>query len=227
MTSRIGRALPAALLLAACSAESYRRDADEQTYAVVREKQRAALGEERPFTIEPEEDSLRETVLGPRPDPVPPGPRSPVATEPLRLTLGKALEIAAENSREFQTEKERVYRAALDLTGSRHVFESRYFGIVSGDASSDGFSSADEKQASQSSSLGFTRLLKRGGSIALTIGNNLSRIFTGTNPTVLTTFTSLTIDLPLLRGAGRDVAEEDLRQDERDTLYAVRQFEQF
>ncbi|HET6204476.1 MAG TPA: TolC family protein [Planctomycetota bacterium] len=226
MASRIPRIVSLALL-AGCTAEGYRRQADEATLGVVREKQREALGAERPFTIEPKQGSLREQVLGPRTDPVPPGPRSPVATEPLALTLATALEIAAENSRGFQDEKEKVYRAALDLTGARHNFESRYFGTVSGDSASSGLHRADTKSASQSSNLGFTRMLKTGGSVVLAIGNNLSRVFTGTNPTNFSTFYSLAISLPLLRNAGRDVAEEDLRQAERDALYAVRTFEQF
>ncbi len=229
MNSRISRILPlAAALFTACTAEGYRREADDATYGVIREKQWEALGAEQPFTIEPKEGSLREQVLGPRSDPVPPGPRAPVVTEPLELTLGKALEIAAENSREFQTEKEKVFRAALALTGERHTFESRYFGLVSGDyQATEGSTRFDEKSGSQSSSFGFTRLLKTGGSLALAIGNDLSRIFTGTNGTSFTTFYSLAISIPLLRGAGRDVAEEDLRQAERDALYAVRDFEQF
>ncbi len=229
MNPRIWRILPlAATLLAACTAEGYRREADDATYAVVREKQWEALGEEQPFTIEPREDSLRTQVIGPRTDPVPPGPRSPVVAEPLRLTLAKALEIAAENSREYQTEKEKVYRAALALTGERHTFESRYFGLVSGEYdATEGSTRSDEKSGSQSSSLGFTRLLKTGGSVALAIGNDLTRIFTGTNRTSSTTFYTLAIAIPLLRDAGRDVATEDLRQAERDALYAVRDFEQF
>ncbi|MGH7151603.1 MAG: hypothetical protein ACREIU_12935, partial [Planctomycetota bacterium] len=176
MTSRIARILPlAAALFTACTAEGYRREADEAAYGVVREKQLEALGEEQPFTIEPKEGSLREQVLGPRTDPVPPGPRSPVVAEPLQLTLAKALEIAAENSREFQTQKETVYRAALALTRERHTFESRYFGTVEGGASSSGLHQADTKTGTQSSNLGFTRLLKTGGSLALSIGNFLTR----------------------------------------------------
>ncbi len=228
MTPRISRILPlAAALLTACTAEGYRRDADEAAYGVVREKQREALGEEQPFTIEPKEGSLREQVLGPRTDPVPPGPRSPVVAEPLALTLAKALEIAAENSRAYQTEKERVYRAALDLTEERHTFESRYFGLVSGDVSSTGLHNEDTKTGSQSSDLGFTRLLKTGGSLALSIGNFLSRELTSSGISAYSTFYNLTVSLPILRGAGRDVAEEGLRQVERDALYAVRTFEQF
>ena len=40
------------VLLPGCSSEHYRQEADEESYAIVAEKQKRVLGESRPFTIE-------------------------------------------------------------------------------------------------------------------------------------------------------------------------------
>ena len=224
------RFVVASLLLAgsACSAADAVRRADEETYGIIAEKQAIGIGRTEPFTVDVARPTMRDDLLGPRgEEPPPPGPRSPSSAEPLRLTLARSLETAAENSREFQAQKEAVYRAALALTGDRYDFESRYFGLAAADVRSDGSSGDDVQSFSQGSSLGFTRMLKRGGSMVLQIGNNLLRVISDPHARSLTTFYDLTIDLPLLRGAGVAVASENLRQAERDALYAVRGFEQF
>jgi outer membrane protein TolC len=145
----------------------------------------------------------------------------------MRLTLGLALTIAAENSREFQDRKERVYRVALALTGVRYDFESRFFGLAAAEIESTGVTGDDVQNFRQSSSFGFTRMLKRGGLFVLEIGNNLLRVISDPHERSLDTFYNLTIDLPLLRGAGVAVASENLIQAERDALYEIRDFEQF
>jgi outer membrane protein TolC len=55
--------LAAASLLLACSAEHYREEADEESYAIVAEKQRQVFGESRPFSIEPPANSLRARLI--------------------------------------------------------------------------------------------------------------------------------------------------------------------
>ena len=72
------------------------------------------------------------------------------------LTLEDALWIAFRNNRNYQTQKELVYLAALDLTLARWRFAPRLFGVVSGDYTRDG---AGEKSGSIASDFGWNWLM--------------------------------------------------------------------
>src|SRR5690349_5557494 len=98
--------IAAALLLAAASCKSaseQRAAADRQVYALIEER-RAALGStDRPFTIDADPNSLRRRLE-----------RGEVH-ELKSLTMVQCLDIAAENSRDFQSQRESFYLSALDL----------------------------------------------------------------------------------------------------------------
>jgi len=113
--------LCACALLATCqSAADSAKEADRQVYSLV-ESRREQLGLERGgFTIEPRSDSLRQRLLRGEADDHTP------------LSLIQCLEIAAENSRDHQTQKEQLYLSALDLTldrrpGRRHSSTTQCF----------------------------------------------------------------------------------------------------
>ena len=55
-------ALGALLLLLGCSPESYRKEADDEVYAIVTGLSKEVYGEERSFSIETPEDSLRASL---------------------------------------------------------------------------------------------------------------------------------------------------------------------
>src|SRR5689334_5674312 len=91
-------ALLLALAAGACkSADAQRAAADRQVYALIDER-RAALGSsDRPFTIESDPDSMRRKLE-----------RGEVAGLE-GLTLLQSLELAAENSRDFQDQRETFF----------------------------------------------------------------------------------------------------------------------
>jgi outer membrane protein TolC len=85
----------------------------------------------------------------------------------------------------------------------------------------------DERDVSGSASAGVDLLLRGGGRIALGLTTTFLRFlkgdgFTDSGSQLLATFTQ-----PLLRGAGADIAAEQLTQAERDMLYALRDFARF
>ncbi len=240
---------PAALALlvvitAACSAEHYRREADEEVYSILAAKREEAGLPAREFTIDPPVDPLRDRLLArisqlqqesgvegalPDLDVSPSGPfaqddDAAAADAPLVLDLEDCLRIAAENSREFQREKETVYLAALSLTFERFVFQNQYFGGVLGTA---GQTLPEERSGTVTADTGFTRRLASGANVVFDIGATLFRAFVGDREESARSFLDLTITQPLLRGAGRTIVQEPLTQSERDALYAIRQFEQF
>lgn len=155
-------------------------------------------------------------------------PRIPFAGRPagsngvLRLSLRQSLAVAARNDRKYQTHKEAIFRRALDLDTQRHAFETTFSGMIL--AAMDG--DMGTKTVKQGDRAGFARKFKSGaeaaGSLALDLVSLLredwrSAAFGG----------DLSITVPLLRGAGRDVVTEPLTQAGRDLAYAVREFEHY
>ncbi|MEZ6197246.1 MAG: TolC family protein [Planctomycetota bacterium] len=232
VTSVLAATCGLSLLLApACrTPEEYVEEADRDAYALVGAAREAAGQAPDPeFSVEAP-DRLRDGLLLPRSDESIPGPRERLAREGGEVTidLASALAIAARNSREFQDQRERLYLTALDLTGRVHDFENNYFGSVSAEAAANGDGESDSRvSVAENGSLGFTRLIETGGSFNLNIGQDLSRVITNPAQTAASAFLNLTLSLPLLRGAGREIAFESVTQAERDLLYAVRTYERF
>ncbi|MBI1849104.1 MAG: TolC family protein [Planctomycetes bacterium] len=208
-------------LAAGCSAAAYRERADREAYEIVADKQKEALGASRPFSIDPPLTSLRRTLENmPAPAEV-----QPKVTPPARrLTLEDCLDVAAENNRDLQRRGELVFVSALALTLARFDFENQWFGLVSatGERNHD-----DVKSASVQSSTGFSRTFATGLRMVTTLGNDFLRIITHPSQRSDTSFLTFALTQPLLRGAGEAVVREPLVQAERNSLYAVRDYERF
>ena len=117
--------LPAiGLLLGGClyQPEPNRQSADEDVYDILDETTKKMTGAERAFAVERPVDTLRKQLQA--------------NARPVTLTLAQALDVAAENNRDYQTQKERLYLAALNLTRSQNDFAWRWAG--GGSASIDG-----------------------------------------------------------------------------------------
>lgn len=147
------------------------------------------------------------------------------------LTLEEALAIAAENSRDFQRQKEDVYLAALDVTFQRYLFDAR-FGVSSSYDWTSSPGDPRQRDGTLSADFSLTQQLASGGLLVFTFGTDLIKRFTGvefTNGDDHTTSSlfDLSFSQPLLRGAGRTVVQEPLVQSERDAVYALRDFERF
>ena len=203
----------AAIVLGGCrSPEGWQEQADHDVYRLVRER-RAKLGAgDGSFTIDPNPDSLRQRLI-----------RGEV-NEPVPLTLVQCLEIAAENSRDYQTQKEALYLSALDLTLEQWDFQVHKTGVIG--ASVEGTGDTAET-ASSSAVLGLTQLLGTGAQIVGDIGLNMTRSLTTGDSWNPVGDLGLAITQPLLRGSGSAVVEENLTQAQRNLLYAARSFERF
>jgi len=213
----------------------------------IEQKQREALGRSAPFTLAEERRSFRERLLLEMGLPYAGldsldhrGPlqwqdaaREPAAEHPwdgrgpLTLSLKDALQLGAKESRQYQEAKESLFREALDYLGEKDAFETSYAGTLSTlfslDRSGDPSTSGLETGASASVS----RRLKAGALLSTRLGIDLVRLLTPGSDSNLGVFADASINLPLLRGAGRDIHTEPLTQAERDLLYAVWNFERF
>lgn len=137
----------------------------------------------------------------------------------LRLSLKEALYVAARNDRRYQRLKEDVFFKALDMDYQQYAFETSFSGamlaLLSGDFGVD--------KASLENDAAVRRKMPDGtdivGRLALDIVSLLREdwrrvAFSG----------DVTVTVPLMRGAGREIVMEPLTQAERNLVYAIRTF---
>ncbi|MBK8096481.1 MAG: TolC family protein [Planctomycetes bacterium] len=199
------------LLAAGCwSGDANREDADRQVYDILERTAGEVTGTRKTFPLERPVDTLRTRLL--------------TSNEPVALSLVQALDVAAENSRDFQRQKEQLYLAALSLTRSQHDFALRFDFGGSGEVSGV---SDTEVDASLRDNLS--------GSVAGTAGTRIVASFVNTFLRSLihggsfdgSSILNLTLTQPLLAGAGRRIVREPLTQAEREVVYQTRAFERF
>jgi outer membrane protein TolC len=147
----------------------------------------------------------------------------------VRLNQDAAVDIALLNSREYQTTLEDLYLTALTLTLNRFEFDLQWFGRDSLGFTHSGASSLPNERNTLSNNaiLGFSRNFATGGQLLASFANSLVFEYTGANTKQVQSNIVLSLIQPLLRGAGRRVRLENLTQQERNVLYAVRDFARF
>jgi len=214
-----GWPLALGLFLAGCSTDHYRKSADKEVYGIVDQVEQSIFQRDfnfsinTPYSSRSPEDILSQEIISDRQQP-----------DEMVVTIEDALKLAVEHSREYQTEKENVYLTALSLTGERYEFGPQFFANASGshDRTADG-----EQIGSTSSGIGLTQFLKTGGSLSMSLANDLLRYYTGDPRRSAVSTMSVNLVQPLLRGAGPNVATEGLKQAERNVIYAIRSYSQF
>lgn len=151
----------------------------------------------------------------------------------IRLDLEALLGYAIEFSPDYRREKEDLFLTTLSLIVERHEWGPRFFSAVTGRI--EGVPEAGDTDTALNliASLGVTQRLPYGGSISAAALVDYVRFLEKASTNTLPTETDaaaleLSIDLPLLRGAGKSAATVETRiQAERDLIYAVRGFERF
>jgi outer membrane protein TolC len=199
------------IAVASCySPEGNREWADRAVYGVLEKATEQVLGEKREFVVERPVDTLRRRLLTTR--------------EPIQLSLADALDVAAENSREFQRQKETLYLAALSLTTTLNDFRVRFGGGFSANVDGTSDTAAD---VSLSDDLAASADTPAGTSIVTSFVQTFLRGVLNGGQFDGGSILNLTVTQPLLRGAGRHIAREPLTQAERNVIYAIRDFERF
>jgi len=224
------------LLSGACTPEIYHTRADRETYGALYQKNRA---------IDNVEDEDVD-ITAPEPIDLAAFPRNERTSDflgaeardergAILLKLDDALETGVTHGREYLSEKERVYLSALDLTLARHrlapIFnaggdlgwatDSRGAAVregVSGLVSTNTFA--------RTSGTGFNWLLATGARVSSDFTRDFLRFTTG-NRSVNRSALAVSVVQPLLQGGGATVTMEALTQEERNLLYALRNFADF
>ena len=256
------------LFVPACNTPQARRqEADRVAYNIVAEKQNAALGRAEPFTIDSPAETLRRRLLLdqylPRSSPISLGTREiePIKQWPddqylaspentpspaeawetadvLRLGLVDALQVAAFGSREYQTEKEKVFETALALDLERDDFRNTWAGTLDALFGSelqkevvldeDGHTDLQTVSGMEYGGLlEFSRRLKNGMTFTGALGLDLVSLLTQKRLFSRGIYADATVTIPLMRGAGEFVVTEPLTQAEREVVYAIYTFERF
>ena len=244
-----------AWMLGGCTAAQWRREADRWAYAIIGRKQRELTGKAKPFTVEPPADTLRKRLLRgqklpyshpaslgsaeiPRlaswPEPVSaaskrvdPPPVPWAGADPMTISLTDALQIVARNSREYQTQKETVFQAALDLDLERQEFRNTFAGSLGMLGQTDRSTGKAAAGLEHRGALEWQRRLRTGASVTAQIGMDLVRLLTLDRSKAYGVFADATVTIPLLRGSGELVVTEPMTQAERNVVYAMLALERF
>ena len=243
------------IALGGCQPANYRKQADKAAYDIIDAKQRKALGRNEPFTIEQPSDILRRRLIDLQvlptsgseaagPEALPriehwpeddfpryvDGSDTPVVeptADPLRVTLLDALQVAAANSREYQTQKEEVFREALDLELEADAFRNTYFGLVDSLLIHDRRGRDPVTGVETTGQIGVTRQLESGAVIAANIGLDLVKLLSSDGASSIGIIADASVTIPLLAGSGRHIVTEPRTQAERNVIYAIWGFEEF
>jgi len=245
----------------------HRTEADQAAYGIIAEKQEDVFGRTEPFTIDSPADTLRRRLLLdqylPRSSPASLGASriEPIEQWPdaeyleksdvessfteawdtraaVQLTLIDALRVAAHESRDYQTQKERVFTAALLLDLERDRFRSTWAGTLKslfqtdleGAAVIDDEGTTDRQRVTGTENnalLNFSQRLENGMTFAASLGVDLVSLLTQQRLFSRGVFADVTVTVPLMRGSGKFVVTEPLTQAERNVVYAIYEFERF
>lgn len=251
----LGPALLIVWLSGGCqSTGQYHQEADRVAYRIIEAAQTEALGQTEPFTIEKPSQTLRRRLLmiqslpfcGPaalgvdkldpldhwpddqvlvRPDRQTPPILNPEPDTPLQLTLDEALQVAAANSRDYQTRKESVFLTALSLDLARDAFRNTYIGLLSSTFAQD--LPGDDGTLANTADLSASRRLQNGISLTSRIALDLAALLMPDRDASLGILADFSATVPLISGAGEHIVREPLTQAERDVLYSLWEFERY
>lgn len=227
--------------LLGCTMNSYRQDADQETYEAIADKTDLVPGMTERIQIDEEKVADLSAL-----------PTNEDSYEFLDneagseigahiLSLNSALDLAFQHSQVYQTQKESLYLEALALTFDRYRYVPVFSTVGGADYQWDaqdqfvsdmqaltGMSSlSTSERVDASTSLGARYFLKSGGAIALNLTNNFTRFLTGDISELGTGALIGSFTQPLLRDFGSDIETENLMQAERDLLYRLRDFTRF
>lgn len=212
-----------AILGAGCSARSYRQSADKTAYRIVQQTERKVLGETNAFTIDTAysfrkpEDILPAELIEDR-----------MRTNQRVLTIEDAINLAMTNSREYQAAKETLFTAALNLSTARYNIRGHVEPFSTTTAEWIRSSNGDiTKDVTTDNGLEITRLFRSGGRLTVDLLNSVMLYYSG-KPELSFSRISARLTQPLWQGFGRNNPQiEELIQQERNMVYAVRDFSYF
>jgi len=242
-------------IISGCSPEHYRAKADKVASNIVTQKQKEALGRTEPLSLERPSDILRRRLLDEQNllyssdaslgtdklQPIPHWPEKdypPSSTssdanipvepnKPLKLSLIDVLQIGAHNSSDYQSRKEDIFRAALDLDLQRNNFRNIFNTQAESNLNVNTTGDDTVTNVENSASAGVSRSLKNGVDLSTALAIDLANLLTQGGSSRLGLTADASVSVPLLRGSGRHIVTEPLTQAERNVIYQIWNFERY
>ena len=149
------------------------------------------------------------------------------------LNVGSALQLAYVHSPSHQSQLETLYLSALDVTTERFRLDTQYYGGYGASYAhvNNNGSETDQLTVGRPSAgnpaLLAQRKLAGAGELLLGFANSFVVEFTGAGTSTAASLANFSFVQPLLRGAGRDIALEQLTSAERTLLANVRAYHQY
>ncbi len=134
-----------------------------------------------------------------------------------------SVDLALLHSPEYQSALESLYLSAMRVSQERFRFDVQFFGGDSLFYAANGRLRDGSTSLTNDAFLEGTKLLATGGELVAGLANSITWTFNGQNTWHGDSLLNVGLVQPLLRGAGRKIALEDLTQSERDFLAAIRQ----
>jgi outer membrane protein TolC len=231
-----------AVSISACTNNQYKSSADDESYSAISGKAPMVPGMTEQVAIESENPGVdfddfevNQDIF----DFLDNEAESEVGAS--LISLDDALELAFQFSKDYQSQKERLYLEALSLTFDRYRYTPTFSASGGVDYEWDaqdqfvtdmqaltGMRNINTSETIDAgTSLGSQWLLKGGGVLALTLTNNFTRFLTGDIQEFSTGALFASFTQPLLRDFGTEIEAETLMQAERDLLYQLRDFTRF
>jgi outer membrane protein TolC len=160
-----------------------------------------------------------------------PAATQPVATVPekgpVTLTLPQALKVAARNNRQYQSQKEGVFRAALHVELQLDEFRNTYTGLLESIFSTDQ-AGATTSGFETGGDFSVDRQLKSGATLTSQLVLDLATLLAngGSGSSFGISYDG-SITVPLLRGAGEHIVTEPLTQAKRSLIYDIWDLKRF
>lgn len=228
-------------VMLSCSSTAYKQGADDESYDAIADKANLVPGMSQQVLIDEEKvvDLTGFTVNQNSFEFLDNEADSEIGAQV--ISLNAALDLAFQHSKEYQSQKERLYLEALALTFDRYRYtptfsasavenyqwdaQDRFVTDMQALTGMSNISTSETVDAN--TSLGARYLLKGGGAIALNLTNNFTRFLTGDIREFSTGALIGSFTQPLLRDFGSAIETETLMQAERDLLYGLRDFTRF
>lgn len=145
----------------------------------------------------------------------------------VKLDVDSAIKLAYVHSPTHQFQLETLYLSALDVTAERFRLRSQFFGGNFTEFTHDGALRPESSVLTTTNDLSLSRRFPTAGTVLVSVANSFTWEFTQGDFNFASSILSGTIVQPLLRGAGRDIALEQLTFQERTLLANLRAYSQF
>ncbi|MDR3181517.1 MAG: hypothetical protein LBT89_01125 [Planctomycetaceae bacterium] len=139
------------------------------------------------------------------------------------LNKETAVDLALLHSPVYQSAKENLYLSAVDVSKERFRFDVQFFGGDSVFYTLSGRLKGSGSTLQHEPFVNAALLTATGGEIAAGLANSVTWTFNGKSTWSADSILNISLVQPLLRGAGRQIVLENLTQNERNFLSAMRQ----